>query len=409
MKNNILSMEAAVSREPTLLEVIRDSLIVYKGTVGTPMAITDIGKIARIEPITVIDKDLIGISELNDILHGILNLYTAFYLQAVSILSADLQDVRILKILDKTNPDRDLKTVLTSGYTSFESYTNHPPVTLSLESCKYKLPTYTAKNSIYSKEDIDDWPGKLVNQQLEYDNPGKDSITLQKVDYLDKLPTAVGKVIEVKFSFNSKSSNKEEKSSSSNTMVIPVVVRLDTMLMPSDVLKPILTANEDEIRFSSRFADAIRGRISFIKDFILCSDLIKAQKKTMMKDPTGIYTQILKRINASRAYSALTGNISMAAISSIFVISASTEKAIKEKIGGDLTNKLTRKIVFDNISAMCIAVVDEEWEMVSIYIRDMDSYSQNSFKDFKVISDKASANQITDLLKAFSIGQAPTF
>jgi hypothetical protein len=129
----------------------------------------------------------------------------------------------------------------------------------------------------------------------------------------------------------------------------------------------------------------------------------------MMKDPSGIYTQILKRINSSRAYSALTGNISMAAISSIFVISAKTEKAIKEKIGGDLTNKLTRKIVFDNISAMCIVVVDDEWEMVSIYIRDMDSYSQNSFNDFKVVSDKASASQITDMLKAFSIGQAPSF
>jgi len=408
MKAKILSMEAAVSRDPTLLEVVRDSIITYKGTVGTPMAITDIGKIARIEPITVIDKDLIGISELNYILHGVLNLYTAFYLQAISILSADLQDVRILKILDKTNPDRDLKTVLTSGYTSYESYTNHPPTTLSLDFCKYKLPTFTVDGKVYSKEDIDDWPGKLVNQQLEYDRPSKDNITLQKVDYLDKLPTAVGKIIEVKFSYNNKSGNKE-KDSSSNTTVIPVLVRLDTMLMPSDVLRSILTANEDEIRFSARFADAIRGRISFIKDFILCSDLIKAQKKTMMKDPTGIYTQILKRINSSRAYSAITGNISMAAISSIFVISAKTEKAIKEKIGGDLTNKLTRKIVFDNVSAMCIVVVDDEWEMVSIYIRDMDSYSQNSFKDFKVISDKLNSSQITDLLKAFSIGQAPSF
>jgi hypothetical protein len=408
MKKNILSMEAAVSREPTLLETVRDSLIVYKGTVGTPMAITDIGKIARIEPITVIDKDLIGIPELQHILHGVLNLYTAFYLQAVSILSADLQDVRILKILDKTNPDRDLKTVLTSGYTSYESYTDHPPVTLSLESCKYKLPTHTGNNKVYSKEDVEDWPGKLVNQQLEYDKPSKDNVTLQKVEYLDKLPTAVGKVIEVKFSYNNATGGKKE-GSSSNTTVIPVVVRLDTMLMTPDVLKPILTANEDEIKFSSRFADALRGRISFIKDFILCSDLIKAQKKTMMKDPSGIYTQILKRINSSRAYSALTGNISMAAISSIFVISAKTEKAIKEKIGGDLTNKLTRKIVFDNISAMCIVVVDDEWEMVSIYIRDMDSYSQNSFNDFKVISDKASASQITDMLKAFSIGQAPSF
>jgi hypothetical protein len=400
MENAILSMESAVNRSPTLFEVIRDSIIMYKGTVGQPMALTDIGKIARVEPITVIDKDLIGVSELHYILHGILNLYTAFYLQAVSILSADLQDVRILKILDKTNPDRDLKTVLTSGYTSYEDYKDYPPTTLSLESCKYKLPTYF-NEKVFSQEGIDDWPGKFVNQQLKYDKPSKDNITLQKVDYLDKLPTAVGKIIEVKFSFNHKGGT--------NTVTIPVVVRLDTMIMPSDVLKTILTANEDEISFSSRLADALRGRISFIKDFIFCSDLIKAQKRTMMKDPTGIYTQILKRINNSRIYSALTGNVSMAAISSIFVISANTEKAIKGKIGGDLSNKLTRKVVFDTVSAMCIVVVDEDWQMVSIYIRDMDGYSQNSFNDFKVISEKNSSAQIADLLKAFSLGHAPSF
>lgn len=398
MKKLNFAFEDASNRDPTLIETVRNFIVTYKGTVGTPMSIADINKIARVEPVTVISNDLAAQPEMYDICHGILNIYTAYYLQAIAILSADLQDVRILKILDKTNPDRDIKTMLASGYTSYESANVS---TLSLESVKLNLNKSKSLRLLTSEQ---------VNEQIDQDmttgSPKMDNHVFQKVEYLDKLPTAVGKLVEVKFAFNC---IMDKGKKVCNEAVIPVLVKLDTMLMPSDVLNSIVASNTDEITFGSRFRDAISGRIGFIKDFILCSDLVKAQKKTMMKDPTNIYSQILKRINSSRFYSALTGNISLAGISSVFILSEENEKHIQSRIGGKLTNKTTRDIIFENTSAMMVAVVDREWERVTIYIRDTDGYSQSTFKDFQVMSNKDSGNNIADILKAFSLGHAPSF
>lgn len=382
--------------EPGILEIIRNVIVTYKGTVGEPVSLADISKIARIEPITLISSNLSSNKELYNILHGVLNIYAAYYLQAVQILSAQLADVRILKILDKTNPDRDLKTLLTSGYTAFENIgsSSENLKTLSLENCKFKLPML-----------VSDKKDKISTEHIfDEDQANQLTSSINKLETFEKLGSAIGKVIEVKFNVR----NKENDHAKTDEVSIPVVIKLDNMIIPSEVIDRILTANKDEITLGSRFKDAIAGRISFIKDFIMCSDLIKTQKKTMIKDPTGYYSQLLKRINNSRLYSALSGNISLAGISSIIVISEQDEQEIQKLIGGKLTNQKTRDIVFNNTSAMCIVVIDSEWERVTVYIKDIDGFSQNSFDSFKPMSDKG-GNNIADILKAFSMNSPPSF
>lgn len=382
--------------EPSFLEIIRNIVVTYKGTVGDPISLADISKIARIEPITLISSNLSGTKELYEILHGVLNIYAAYYLQAVHILSAQLSDVRILKILDKTNPDRDLKTLLTSGYTAYESLGSHSQnvKTLSLENCKFKLPMLNSDKQSVSMESIFDGIDENADNVL--------TSSMNKLDTFEKLGAAVGKVIELKFNV------RNEDSKAVDTVTIPIVVKLDNMIIPSEVIDRVITSNTDEITLGSRFKDAISGRISFIKDFLFTSDLIKAQKKTMIKDPTGYYTQMLKRVNNSRLYSALSGNISLAGISSIVVLSGEDEQEVQKLIGGKLSNQKTREIVFNNTSAMMIVVVDKEWERVSIYVRDIDGFSQNSFSDFKGMASR-DGNNIGDVLKAFQLNSPATF
>lgn len=388
---------ATSTGEPTILEIVRNVIVTYKGTVGDPVSLADISKIARVEPITLISSNLSGTKELYDILHGILNIYAAFYLQAVQILSAQLTDVRILKILDKTNPDRDLKTLLTSGYTAYEQLSTGESKsnakTLSLENSQYKLPMLTS----------DKKEGLVMESIFDEDEKNVLSGSIHKLDTFEKLGTAVGKVIEVKFSVRNNDSKMADE------FTIPIVVKLDNMIIPSEVIDQILISNKEQITLGSRFKDAIAGRIGFIKDFILCSDLIKSQKKTMIKDPTGYYNQLLKRINNSRLYSALSGNISLAGISSIVILSEEDENVVQREIGGKLTNQSTREMIFNNTSAMMVVVVDREWERVSIYVKDIDGFSQNSFGDFKSSTDKNGGIQIADMLKAFNVGSAPSF
>jgi len=164
---------------PRFLEQVRSALVTYKGTVGSPLAISDISKIARIEPITLVSSNLSSSKELYNVLHGVLNIYSAFYMQAVGILSAQLADIRILKILDKVNPDRDIKTLLTSGYIASESFVSS---TLSLKDCKYGFPipgTAVAAEHIFNEDE---------DKHL--------SSSIQRIDTFEKLGSAVGKVVE---------------------------------------------------------------------------------------------------------------------------------------------------------------------------------------------------------------------
>lgn len=369
----------------TFIETVRNVIVTYKGTLGEPVSLSDVGKIARIEPITLLSSSLTGIKELNSILHGVLNIYSAYYLQAVNILAAQLSDVRILKILDKTNPDRDIKTLLTSGYTAYENYK-----TLSLENTKYKLP-------MLNKSKI------ALESIFDYDFEDKNSLStsVKKLETFENLGYAIGKILDIKFKVPGEKKEFTEIS-------IPVVVKLDTMIVPAEVVQSIIGNNKQDITFGSRLKDALTGRIRFIKDFILCSDLIKAQKKSMIKDPTGFYNQLIRRMNNSRVFSALSGNISLAGISSIYVISEEDEQFIQKQIGGKLTNESTRNIVFDNINAMMIVVVDREWNRVSIYIRDTDSFTQSDFDSFKSMTNKDN-NNIMDILKVLQLGSAPAF
>lgn len=373
-------MSTGADSSVRFLEAIRSTLVTYQGVAGQGMAVSDVAKIARIEPITLISANLSGQKELYNILHGVLNIYTAYTLQAVHILSAQLADVRILKILDKVNPDRDMKTLLTSGYIAVEGIDLKRNLkTLSLEGCKYALPKLSAE-SIFNENDDE----VLTN-------------AIGRLETFEKLGSAVGKVVEVRFNSHNKDAGRTDE------VTIPLVVKLDNMIIPGEVVASLLTSNAENIRLGSRFKDAITGRIGFIKDFLLCSDLIKSQKKTMMKDPTGAYATLLKRVNNSKIYSALSGNISLAGISSILVLSEEDEQLIQRKIGGKLTNENTRKIVFDNTSAAFIVVIDQEWERVTIYVRDQSGFSQNSFSSFKNSTDSSSDN-ITEMLKVMSMG-----
>lgn len=403
--------------EPTLLETVRNIVTTYKGTVGDGMSIADVAKIARVEPITLVSSNLTGTKELYEILHGVLNIYAAYQLQAVNLLGTQIYDSRILKILDKTNPDRDLKTFLASGQLAYEQLgygegafskvSTEAYRTMSLKGCKFALPmmgkpgisTESMKLNNFGMNDAWDDEGNSRNTNL--------GANISKIESFDKLGLTVGKIIDVSFSTGKRDSKNSEGDGTSTTL--PVVVKLDTMIIPGDTISSLATMNSDEITFGGRAQDAIKGRISFIKDFILCSDLIKAQKKAMIKDPTGFYAQMLKRVNNSKLYSALSGNISVAGVSGIIVMSEEEENEIQKKIGGRLSNLKTREIVFNNVSAMMLIVVDREWERVSIYVRDITGFTQASFDSFKPASRDTGGGMIMDMMKAMSQSNAPSF
>ena len=114
-------------------------------------SLLDVTKLTHVEPLTVISKDCITLDYLPDVMQTLLNVFSAYYLQAVSIYG-HVDSVRIMKILDRLNPNREavptymldaLGNTAASGGDivqtwGMESYDKMP--TLVMENYKYELP-----------------------------------------------------------------------------------------------------------------------------------------------------------------------------------------------------------------------------------------------------------------------------
>ena len=200
-------------------------------------SLADISKLTRVEPLTILSKDLISFEPMSDVQQAVLSMFTAHYLQAMNII-AGIQHVEVVKALDKLNPARDETGFLLSESLSRES------LGLSLESYKYSLPrdgVTFALESDKSKEDL----SSIVN-------------------------LSVGRMINVTIAYPA----NEETGEKGGSCSVPVNIRLMASCIPNSSIARILAHQTEDTGLVERYHAWRSGRISFIKDLIFAQDLI---------------------------------------------------------------------------------------------------------------------------------------
>lgn len=354
---------------------------------GSQNSLTDLSKLARVQPITIIDSDCAHLEYLSDVLQTTLSIFTGYYLQAIAIIGT-VDSVKVIKTLASVNPT-------SQGYRT-ESFSQEYAEQdgtwkQSMEAYKWSLPT--KKNSI------------------AFENA---SATLSKDDGVsEKLREAVnlgvGKIINVTLADSDKGTK----------VTMPVSISLATNILPPKAVQSIITLDNKDTTFIERFHYWRAGRIEFWRDLVLCQDMIDERKRLMMKDNSGVYNEIVSRSNSSITNSviniigAITGTAALkrtptlATASNILIISDTTAKEVEAKLGGKLTNNNIRKNIFKSGYLMLIVVIDKQYERVTIYHRGIDLGSTMSLRDIK-ISNKGNGPDIMDIFKALGMGQAPT-
>jgi hypothetical protein len=341
-------------------------------------SLADVTRLARVEPITVVSKDLITVEYLPDILSTLLNIFAAYYLQAAA-LSARVDKTEIIKTLDRLNPDRD-----SSGFL-YITESIKDVGTLVLENYKYKLPVALEAEDINGDEHPD------------YDSVSSSSRNLIPLTEVSNL--AVGKIIEVTFETGEKDKT---------AFTLPMSIRLVPAILSNSSVNKILTLKVEDNSVVERYHSWRAGRIKFIQDLIFCQDLIDEHKKALMNDEAGTYSEIISRVNSAKKYGVITGNPSLVSASNLFVISEEVAAEVEASLGGKLSNPNIRKKAFENTYAMIIVVVDREWQRITIYTRGISSSANYSIKDIKLAS-KGKGVDIADILKSFTAGSPPTF
>lgn len=374
-------------------------------------SLSDVGKLTRVEPLTVVSKDCLTLEYLPDIMNTTLNVFSAYYLQAVSIYG-QIDSVRIMKILDRLNPDRERmpdylidaaeEQAAKNGTNTwgFESIRDMP--TLVADNYKYRLPkasTIATEGTLLTTPDQQN----PINVSGSVD--GNTNKTLNEMSNL-----AVGKVLDVRIRVG-KAGDKipsTKEISGSDCVTIPVTVRLTPALLTNHSILNILTLKSQDTSLVERFHAWRSGRISFIQDMIFCQDLIDAHKRALMEDQEGVYSEIIRRTNNAKVGGLVSKNPSLVSASNLFIISEDVAKQVEQKLGGKLSNANIRNMAFDNTYAMLIIVVDREWERVTIYTRGVSMGSSFSVKEIKAAS-KGKGPDVMDILKAMNMGGQISF
>lgn len=323
--------------------------------------------IARVEPLCIVDADVVNLEYLPDTLNVLQNIFSGYYLQALQLMT-NLGSVSVSKTLGRLSPGR-------SG--GFESYSNITAPNVGMESYKYKLPSY---NIDHAMEDND-----KANQFNE----------LSKAAFGDA-SLVTGKMYNVTI--------KE----GSNEATVPVGIKLLVNTIPTNVMVSLMALhNRLDYDFVERFHAWRSGRIQFVRDLVLCKDLIDQHRNTLIKDPTGVYSEIVSRQNKNLKAGLLNQTPSLATSSNLAIISSETAELIEQKLDGSLDNFKTRHPIFQTTNLMILVVIDKSWEQVTFYHRGINAFSKVSVKDLKA-SSKKDGGDVNAILKAFIEGKAPT-
>lgn len=318
---------------------------------------------ARVEPLCIVDADVINVEYLGDTLNVLQNIFSGYYLQALQLLT-NLGSIKVTQTLGRLNPSR-------SG--GFESYT---APNIGLETYKYRLPNY----SIH--------PAMEASNNAGVRDAGKDVFADSNL--------VTGKMYNVTIK------------DGQNEATVPVAIRLLVNSIPTNVMVSLMGIhNKVDYDMVERYHAWRSGRIQFVRDLILCKDLIDKHRNTLIKDPTGVYSEIVNRQNKNLKSGLLNSTPSLATSSNLAIISSETAELIEAKIDGSLDNFKARHPIFQTTNLMILVVIDKSWEQVTFYHRGISAFTKVSVKDLKS-SSKKDGGDVNSILKAFIEGKAPT-
>lgn len=329
--------------------------------------------VARVEPLCIVDADVVNLEYLPDTLNVLQNIFSGYYLQALQLMT-NLGSVSVSKTLGRLNPSR-------SG--GFESHGNIVAPNVGLESYKHKLPSYNVDHAMESDDS-------------KKQNGGSNQFTELSKNAFGDSSLVTGKMYNVTI--------KE----GANAASVPVAIKLLVNSVPTSVIVNLMSLhNRLDYDIVERFHAWRAGRIQFVRDLVLCKDLIDKHRNALIKDPTGVYSEIVNRQNKNLKSGMVNWTPSLATASNLAIISSETAELIEQKLDGSLDNFKTRHAIFQTTNLMILVVIDKSWEQVTFYHRGINAFSKVSVKDLKA-SSKKDGGDVNAILKAFIEGKAPT-
>lgn len=371
---------------------------------GKSESLIDYTQASRVSPLCLLDTDVMFDDITPSVMQTALSVFSGYYLQAWS-LSLNIGRVEVMRTLDKLNPNRnplDSATNTAGWLIATESLDADTPIVfgktyaedwrLAPSNYRYGLPTKQLQIGMEALGDL--IVGRTDDDGAMLEGGAQNSRDVTKeIKELSNL--AYGKLLSV------------EVTDGNNKGTVNVSVNLGTSSIPSDRLIDLLSTGSEDNSAKERYHGWKSGRLEAIKDMIFCEDLISAHRKNLMKDHDNLYSSMLERQSKNRLAAVFSANPSIAQASNIVIISAETAARLERQINGKLKDFHTRQKLFDKTYIMIFIVVEKDWGRATFYSKGIEHGSTVSQREMDA-SNKSGGPNVSDILRAYSLGQNPT-
>lgn len=342
---------------------------------------SDVAEMSRAEFITLVDTDCMNVEFMPEVAQSILSISCAYYMQAMSILGNTAAQ-RSTELLNRLNP----RGTSTKWYTVESHGVNAPQddTKMAIESYQWRLPTNHS--------------AQVALEAHTHTAVGKLDSSVKAAVH-DNANLSVGKIVNVSI----------DTDVPGKPFVLPVTFRLNVKNIPGKDLVTLLSNAKVGNTLVERYHAWRAGEISFVSDFLLCSDMVRERKKLMMGDRSGALAAISGAgRNKSRIGGFFRGKPNLGNSAATYVISSATAKELERQLVGNLSDFKTRQRVFETGNMLLLVVIDKQFEEITFYHRGISEYSTMRLRDIK-IANKGDGPSLTDLMTAMLNGRAPSF
>lgn len=364
---------------------------------GAGQSLASYGSSLRVEPYTLIDSRLLRLPYTKDVLNIAQRHFSCLYLMAQASDNT-IDGIKVSSRIDKFSPDRNLQAA-TADFLRGRGGKNW----LSTESYQFGLPFPNERDGLerfatYSSEAA--MPGKPADAKdpkVREEEAKKQSVafatnTAKAIQDVSDL--SIGQVIDVNVTNGSQS------------MVLPIQIRLKTIGMEPVSLAELLALGGEDNSTSARWMRMRVGDLAGWRNLVFQTDRVDRYRRAAVADKSGYLRKAVSRDNKALMATALTGEPSVGAASSIAIISKETAREAEELMNGRLADFATRQSIFDQGLMLLLFVVDADHETVTIYTRDIDNSATYAIRDVKSSSSE-SKSDLTDIMRSYLEGRIP--
>lgn len=371
-----------------------------------PDSLIDYTRQLRVEPLTLVDADLRASESTPEVMQSLLAIFAGYYLQAVAI-SCNVGNIQIGRHLDQFNPNRKVVDNLKSfgkvaiGMEDFKDALPLPDMEeldqLSLEAMVDHVPLSVRRRVEKRRDEV-----KAAEATMRRNHTSEkggvdhrevaDHNAVKEIHEVTNL--SVGKILNVTLSDGARSAT------------VPIAVRLLVNSVPPESLVHILSHGTEDTTFKERWHAWRAGRISFIRDLLLCQDLIDERRRHLMKDQDGAYSVLTNRKSNGLAAGIVTNRPSIGMASNLIVISENTAAQLEVQTHHQLRVFSQREKIFKDTGIMILVVVDTHHEVCTFYSRGIASPTVIGIRDLKA-SNKGNGPDVSDILRAYQLGSSP--